>query len=84
MMLPNNPLVFLLNMIILGVFWGYHHLRKHPYVDAYGRMAALDLPCKKNKIQSCSKVQLLMVLEIPFPTTVWMYKTLYTVVEVDG
>ena len=23
--------VFLLKMIILGCFWGYHHLRKHPY-----------------------------------------------------
>ena len=28
----QQPLVFLLNMILLGVFWGYHHLRKHPYL----------------------------------------------------
>ena len=28
---PTNPWVFLLKIIILGCFWGYHHLRKHPY-----------------------------------------------------
>ena len=28
---PTGPWVFLLKMIILGCFWGYHHLRKHPY-----------------------------------------------------
>ena len=31
---PNNYWVFLLKMTILvhfGVFWGYHHFRKHPY-----------------------------------------------------
>ena len=27
----QQPWVFLLRMIILGVKWGYHHLRKHPY-----------------------------------------------------
>ena len=27
---PQQPLVFLLKIIILGVFWGYHHFRKHP------------------------------------------------------
>ena len=27
---PNNHGVFPLKMIILGVFWGYQHLRKHP------------------------------------------------------
>ena len=31
---PNNHgLVFLLKMIILGVFWGYQHLRKHHMVS---------------------------------------------------
>ena len=28
---PTNPWVFLLKMDHMGVFWGYHHLRKHPY-----------------------------------------------------
>ena len=27
---PQQPWVFLLEIIILGWFWGYHHLRKHP------------------------------------------------------
>jgi len=27
---PTNPGLFLLKMIHFGVFWGYHHLRKHP------------------------------------------------------
>ena len=31
MVAPNNHGVFLLKMIILGVFWGYHHLRKPRY-----------------------------------------------------
>ena len=31
MVVPNNHRVFLLKMIILGCFWGYHHLRKHPF-----------------------------------------------------
>ena len=31
MVAPNWPWAFLLKMIILGVFWGYHHLRKHLY-----------------------------------------------------
>ena len=29
---PQQPWVFPTKMIILVVFWGYHHLRKHPYV----------------------------------------------------
>ena len=28
---PNNHGVFLLKMIMLGCFGGYHHLRKHPW-----------------------------------------------------
>ena len=28
---PNNHGVFLLKNDHFGVFWGYHHLRKHPY-----------------------------------------------------
>ena len=28
---PTNPWVFLLKMIILEVFGGYHYLRKHPH-----------------------------------------------------
>ena len=27
----QQPLVFLLKIIIFGWFWGYHHLRQHPY-----------------------------------------------------
>ena len=30
MVVPNNHGFFLLKIIILGCFWGYHHLRKHP------------------------------------------------------
>ena len=30
---PQQPWVLILKMIILGCFWGYHHLRKHPYQD---------------------------------------------------
>ena len=31
---PTNPWVFLLKMIILRCFAGYHHLRRHPYIMA--------------------------------------------------
>ena len=31
----QTTIEFLIQMIILGVFWGYHHLRKHPYICAY-------------------------------------------------
>ena len=31
MVVPNNHGFSYLKMLILGVFWGYHHLRKHPF-----------------------------------------------------
>ena len=32
MVVPNNHEVFLLKNDHFEVFWGYHHLRKHPYI----------------------------------------------------
>ena len=32
MVVPQQPWVFLLKMIILGCWGGYHHFRKHPYI----------------------------------------------------
>ena len=42
---PNKPMGFPTKNDPFGVFWGYHHLRKHPYISPLvGRKNATYIP----------------------------------------
>ena len=53
MVVPNNHGVFLLNEHF-GVFWGYHHLRKHPHIPSWvSRVPSWELTHLKALLSRC-------------------------------